>query len=509
MDENTEYYVQELGVGTDYYDEIIVNDVKIGGVEVTAEDGVYPSSVATVAARAKVSYTNHCSDKNLSELQITKAIAEGSIYDGATFEFRVLLENAAGSLVPYSTGEYMIRNADGDYFRYENGQLTNNGKTPVTASKSGQNGTIAGIPAGYTVVISSLLSGTDFFVEEIRNPSGWVLDSKTVAEDSCDASDVQGRAFDGSTVTADGQIRHGSDAQVTFTNRAEAVIIARKVWESGNYVTKHGDIQTALFEKHEDGTLSFAEGTLRTISAPETTVEYKVGSVSDFVVCEVTVEDGKPVPVKAGDKITVSGEMTQIRENASDSYFVSYTKGEVRTEDGQGNAIAPVREDVITNTMPVMTVNKTDANSKQLAGAVFRLLQEDQKTAVPGYESFMSDSEADGNLLKDLRLSHGTYYLEEVAAPAGFNKLPHMIRIRVSAAGTDIKDDTDYAPASYDDQTPDDKLVYTVRIINNPGVELPATGGIGTGIFRLTGALLAALACVLLIARKRAYADGE
>ena len=139
-------YVQELGIGMDYYDQIIVNDVKIDGVDVTPTDGIYPTSVATVGARARVTYANHCSEKNLNELRITKRLSQDAAAGDTTFEFRVLLENANGELKPYSIGEYYIQNDDGDYFRYVNGKLTNNGKTPVVASVSGPNGTIAGIP---------------------------------------------------------------------------------------------------------------------------------------------------------------------------------------------------------------------------------------------------------------------------------------------------------------------------------------------------------------------------
>ena len=231
MDERTGYYVQELGVGSDYYDEIIINDVEVEGTDVTAVDGIYPTSVSTVANRARVTYQNRCSEKNKNELRITKKIEEGSVYDGATFEFRVQIENNNGVLAPYSTGEYYIHNEDGDYFRYVNGKLVNNGKTPVVASVAGNNGTIAGIPVGYTVVIRDLLAGTDFHVEEIRIPSPWELAGKEVREGTCDASTLTGKAFDNvTTITADGQIRLDTDAEEIFTNKRRTTSVnVRKV----------------------------------------------------------------------------------------------------------------------------------------------------------------------------------------------------------------------------------------------------------------------------------------
>lgn len=230
MEETTEYWVRELGVGSSYYD-VVVNDVKIDGVDVTEQDGVYPTSIATIANRARVIYANQCAETNHNELRITKRLADGMEDDGSTFEFRVLLENANGELAPYSTGAYMIRNDAGEYFHYVDGQLTSNGETPIQASVAGNNGTIAGIPAGYTVVIDGLLAGTDFYVEEIRLPGEWRLQQKDVAD--CYESDLPGIDFYNKNVTADGMIALGENAAVVFTNRkpapVEVVISGEKI----------------------------------------------------------------------------------------------------------------------------------------------------------------------------------------------------------------------------------------------------------------------------------------
>ena len=48
---------------------------------------------------------------------------------------------------------------------------------------------------------------------------------------------------------------------------------------------------------------------------------------------------------------------------------------------------------------------------------------------------------------------------------------------------------------------------YTLLVSNNPGVELPETGGIGTTVFYLVGGVLAAAALVLLITKRRMDRD--
>lgn len=503
MPEGTEYYVQELGVRTDYYDEIIVNDVKIDGRDVTAVDRIYPSSVAAVENRARVTYSNHCSEKNLNELRITKLLSSDSVDDGSTFEFRVLIENANGDLAPYSTGPYFIQNAEGDYFYYLDGVLTSNSKTPIVASVSGYNGTIAGIPAGYTVVINDLLVETDFYVEEIRLPAGWELDEKEVQEGSCAASAMTGTDFAGQTITADGQIILDTTAQITFTNKGKERLIVNKVWNSGNFVTKHGDIQVALFTRGENDRLTYVEGSLRTITASDTSVTYELKDITGYIVREVTVSGNTVTPIEAEGRIEVRGENTSVGNNATDSYVVTYKEGEEKKKDEQGATVAAYRTDTITNTMPKLTVKKTDPDGAPLKNAVFTLLKKDKETPVTGYASITSTDANDGNLLKEVYLPNGTYYLQETSSPAGYNPLGFLLKITVSKTGITMEAEPAQATVTFTDQTYDNKLLYTFKVANTPGAVLPLTGGSGTTWLYILGILLITGAGAFLLIRSR------
>ena len=93
-------------------------------------------------------------------------------------------------------------------------------------------------------------------------------------------------------------------------------------------------------------------------------------------------------------------------------------------------------------------------------------------------------------------LDADTYYLREVKAPAGYNKL---------------KDDSqvDIIGATLDEET--HKLTYTTvvaKINNQSGTELPSTGGMGTTIFYVLGSILVVGAAVLLVTRKRMSTKG-
>lgn len=88
-------------------------------------------------------------------------------------------------------------------------------------------------------------------------------------------------------------------------------------------------------------------------------------------------------------------------------------------------------------------------------------------------------------------LANGNYYLEEITAPKGYNKLDHRVKITINNA--DLKANT--TENTYTDGG--------VKVENKAGTTLPGTGGIGTTIFYLIGGGLMVAAAVLLIAKKR------
>ena len=98
-------------------------------------------------------------------------------------------------------------------------------------------------------------------------------------------------------------------------------------------------------------------------------------------------------------------------------------------------------------------------------------------------------------------LDEGTYYLLEIEAPAGYNKLDVAKTITItSTSGT--------AGATLDNElTSGDSGVTTINVENNSGAVLPSTGGIGTTIFYVVGSIMVVAAGVLLITKKRMGRD--
>ena len=90
-------------------------------------------------------------------------------------------------------------------------------------------------------------------------------------------------------------------------------------------------------------------------------------------------------------------------------------------------------------------------------------------------------------------LDSSSYWMEEVEAPEGYNKLkdPVLVKIEYNSQTGVVTIKKQNTPTS------------EIEIKNNYGTELPATGGIGTTIFYVAGSILLIGAAVLLIVKKR------
>lgn len=83
-------------------------------------------------------------------------------------------------------------------------------------------------------------------------------------------------------------------------------------------------------------------------------------------------------------------------------------------------------------------------------------------------------------------LADDTYYLVETKAPAGYNPLTAPVLVTVAGSSTDTT-----------------KLSVTAEVENKTGTTLPSTGGVGTTVFYVLGAVLVLGAVVLLVTKKR------
>lgn len=181
------------------------------------------------------------------------------------------------------------------------------------------------------------------------------------------------------------------------------------------------------------------------------------------------------------------------RDPAKNTAYLSYgrTPGENKT---------PKEETETYNAK--FHVKKVDGSSAALTGAGFVLKNSDGKyykyTAatesapekIEWVDSIDNATEYTSTSTGDLDgeftgLSNGTYTLVEKTVPTGYNK---------AADYTFTVKDKDISQANLEQST---------IVVNNKGAELPSTGGIGTTIFYVVGAMLVLGAGVLLVTRRR------
>ncbi len=169
-----------------------------------------------------------------------------------------------------------------------------------------------------------------------------------------------------------------------------------------------------------------------------------------------------------------------------------------------------------------IVIDKVDgADNKKLEGAQFALYKEtgyvdlyyqwyDENHENPN--TFGWSTEADRTIVKTDKngvasfkgLVPGTYYLQEIKAPDGYNTLDKPVKVEITATYDDNGNITTNA-------TPNEQNNHyevTSTITNNKGTVLPSTGGIGTTIFYVVGGLLMVGAAILLITKKRMHNNG-
>lgn len=106
-------------------------------------------------------------------------------------------------------------------------------------------------------------------------------------------------------------------------------------------------------------------------------------------------------------------------------------------------------------------------------------------------------------------LDQGTYYLVEIAAPAGYNRISTPVTVTIDPAYNDGLLSSAYVDGHIPDETLDQLTAVAVNsgssltVVNVAGFTLPSTGGMGTTLFIAGGIGLMLLAVILVIVRKK------
>ena len=208
----------------------------------------------------------------------------------------------------------------------------------------------------------------------------------------------------------------------------------------------------------------------------------------------------------SGDTVTVTfknDELAKLADNTDITITYSATvTSDALSKDPANNTATLDYGDGHTTEMDQVkvynakfTVTKEDGDKKPLEGAGFVVKNADGKyyklaNNVVTWVDSIDDateytSDANGAVTAFTGLANGTYTLVEKTVPDGYNK---------AADSTFTIAEGDYTTTN---------LEQAATVTNNAGTELPSTGGIGTTIFYIIGAILVIGAGVVLVTRRR------
>lgn len=210
---------------------------------------------------------------------------------------------------------------------------------------------------------------------------------------------------------------------------------------------------------------------------------------------------------------TVNEKVQSVNKNEANFkyYFVGETTPE-EPDDPRKELVYSYTIDLNKITEVKKTVDGEEVvEKKPLTGAEFKLyadedLTDEIKLVKVGNDYRVATAEEADDVVNVIEAGHvnikglaaGTYYLVETKAPAGYNKLKEAVKVEIEEKNTG-----DPSTMSDADITAIVVTPVGAEVINNAGVELPATGGIGTTIFYVVGGVLVVAAGVLLVVKKR------
>ena len=348
-----------------------------------------------------------------------------------------------------------------------------------------------GLELGYYLVDSTL--GTLCSLDT-TNPT------VTIEEKNAEPTNVK-------TVEEDSTGAYGStnDADIGQTVNFKSTITAQAGAE--NYVF-HDAMSIGLTYTGVTG-VTLKRGVAEATTVDSANYEIKTEGLTDGCTFEIVFTQAFCDTLKANDKIEISYTAT-VNENAVVGGNGNPNESHLSYGD-QNHPTSTPDSTTMTYTWEIDVLKYTTKDGKEvkLADAVFTLSRDEKgtdliklvkvednvyrvaKTGETGITQITTDATGAFTIKG---LDSDTYYLTEIAQPAGYNKLAAPIKVVIVDHGN-VKYNNDYTG--------------TVRVENKTGAELPSTGGVGTTVFYVVGGLMVLLAVVLLVTRKKMSAGKD
>lgn len=322
--------------------------------------------------------------------------------------------------------------------------------------------TFTGLTQGYYFVTTTAGSfcalHSDVDIAEAVEKNTVTTPDKKQGEEAGTYSDAQLDVNIGDTVYYDAEIKIGNGA---------------------NYeITGTDTLSTGLTLNHADGDITVKVGGTAVDASNYTLNATDSGFTIKFTAAYIsTLKENDVIMIEYS---AVVNENAIIRGENPNTWEIDYSKQHFDDK-------------TVVKTYDIQ-VKKVDATSKEfLDGAGFKLYDaategnqiKVAKDNTGYYVNASADEEikitsADGANVRGL--APGTYYLEETTVPDGYNKLAARVAVTV---------------------TKDATAAAEITVENEAGSVLPSTGGIGTTIFYIVGAIFVIGAGVVLVTKRR------
>ena len=248
------------------------------------------------------------------------------------------------------------------------------------------------------------------------------------------------------------------------------------------------------------------------------------------------------VPVLGGGYLVVEYTAT-LNSNASvqvpatpgnaTEVYLTYSNNP-NNADGSGTGVTP-KDEVVVYTFR-LTINKVDSSTPAvpLTGATFALFTDSTNATtaaadpatVANFATALTFTGSAGSYTRSTSgdytlsgtaggvytiggLDQGTYYLVEISAPAGYNRLITPVSVVIDPTYHDGAQSSAYVDGHVPDATGDQLITVTANggtaldVVNQAGATLPETGGMGTKLFTIGGLSLMLVALVIVLLRKK------
>lgn len=225
----------------------------------------------------------------------------------------------------------------------------------------------------------------------------------------------------------------------------------------------------------------------------------------------ITFKDGFYNEIKSNNKVTVTYSAI-LNENAFIGHDENSDGNKNKTWLGYGDSKITVESkvNVFTLKLPVYKYTMKDGTKTPLKNAKFKLYNSNNEIIKlvktnETEEVYRKAVYADTSTIDEITttdtgeftiqgLAPGTYYLQETEAPKGYNKLVKKIKVEILEHGTLVVDEK---------ATVENKPITQVDVENKSGKLLPSTGGAGTTMIYLVGALLVLGSGVVLASKRK------